>query len=131
LNTLNINVPAGNWSFGFKDLVAGNTGTINSIALEICRNVVTLLGNEEFSFQDLAIYPNPNSGEFTVQFASNSSNKVGIEVIDLRGRKIFENQYANLGLFNQTIQLDNAQSGIYLVSITDGDKKIVKKIVVE
>jgi len=131
LNTLNINVPAGNWSFGFKDLVAGNTGTINSIALEICRNVVTLLANEEFSFQDLAIYPNPNSGEFTVQFASNSSNKVGIEVIDLRGRKIFENQYANSGLFNQTIQLDNAQSGIYLVSITDGDKKIVKKIVVE
>jgi subtilisin-like proprotein convertase family protein len=131
LNSLNVNVPAGNWSFGFKDLVAGNTGTINSIALEICRNVVTLLGNEEFSFQDLAIYPNPNSGEFTVQFASSSSNKVAIEVVDLRGRKIFENQYANSGLFNQTIQLDNAQSGIYLVSITDGDKKIVKKIVVE
>ena len=52
-------------------------------------------------------------------------------MVDLRGRKIFENQYDNSGLFNQTIQLDNAQSGIYLVSITDGDKKIVKKIVVE
>ena len=131
LNALNVNVPAGNWSFAFKDVVAGNVGTINSIALEVCQNVVVFLGNEEFSFQDLAVYPNPNSGEFTVQFASNSSNKVGIEVVDLRGRKIFENQYANSGLFNQTIQLDNAQSGIYLVSITDGDKKIVKKIVVE
>lgn len=131
LSSLNVNVPAGNWQFAFKDVVAGNAGTINSIALEVCKNVITLLGNEEFSFQDLAIYPNPNSGEFTVQFASNSSKKVVIEVVDLRGRKIFENQYANSGLFNQTIQLDNAQSGIYLVSITDGDKKIVKKIVVE
>ena len=131
LNALNVSVPAGNWSFAFKDVVAGNVGTINSIQLEVCKSVLALLGNEEFSFQDLAIYPNPNSGEFTVQFASSSSNKVAIEVVDLRGRKIFENQYANSGLFNQTIQLDNAQSGIYLVSITDGDKKIVKKIVVE
>ena len=131
LNALNVSVPAGNWSFAFKDVVAGNVGTINSIQLQVCKNILAPLGNEEFSFQDLAIYPNPNSGEFTVQFASSSSNKVAIEVVDLRGRKIFENQYANSGLFNQTIQLDNAQSGIYLVSITDGDKKIVKKIVVE
>ena len=131
LNALNVSVPAGNWSFAFKDVVAGNVGTINSIQLQVCKNILAPLDNEEFSFQDLAIYPNPNSGEFTVQFASSSSNKVAIEVVDLRGRKIFENQYANSGLFNQTIQLDNAQSGIYLVSITDGDKKIVKKIVVE
>jgi subtilisin-like proprotein convertase family protein len=131
LNALNVSVPAGNWSFAFKDLVAGNVGTINSIQLEVCKNILAPLGNEEFSFQDLAIYPNPNSGEFTIQFTSSSSNKVAIEVVDLRGRKIVENQYATSGLFNQTIQLNNAQSGIYLVSITDGDKKIVKKIVVE
>jgi hypothetical protein len=34
-------------------------------------------------------------------------------------------------VFEQTLQLDNVQSGIYLVNIQDGDKKIVKKIVVE
>jgi hypothetical protein len=49
----------------------------------------------------------------------------------MRGREIFNRAYQNTGLFEQSIQLDNVQSGIYLVNIQDGDKKIVKKIVVQ
>jgi hypothetical protein len=49
----------------------------------------------------------------------------------MRGRAIFNRAYQNTGLFNQNIQLENVQSGIYLVNVQDGDKKVVKKIVVE
>ena len=37
-------------------------------------------------------------------------------------------EYSNTGFFNQNIELDKAQSGIYMVSISDGTKKTVKKI---
>jgi subtilisin-like proprotein convertase family protein len=130
LNSLNVNAPAGNWTFGFRDAVAGNTGTINGITLEICKQVVAL-ANQSYNFEDFTIFPNPSSGLFTVNFSSNSNSKVVINVTDISGRKIFDKTYTNTGLFNQDIQLQNAQKGIYLVTVSDGDSKIVKRIVVE
>lgn len=120
----------GNWQFGFRDAVAGNAGSINSIALEICSQSL-ILANDSFEFEDFALYPNPNDSNFTLQFNSNSSSKIGIIVNDISGRLIFNKSYNNTGLFNENIKLDNAEAGIYLVTITDGDKKMVKRIVVQ
>ncbi len=131
LNSLNVNAPAGNWTFGFRDAVTGNVGTVNAITLEICKQVIAPLANQSFAFNNLTIHPNPNTGSFIINFDTNSSNKIAITVIDLSGRKIFEKSYSNSGLFNENIQLEKAQAGIYLVSITDGDSKIVKRVVVE
>jgi subtilisin-like proprotein convertase family protein len=123
--------PSGNWIMGFRDLVAGTTGTINSFSIEICSQTIALLGNDSFSFDNFSLYPNPNDGTFTVKFNSNTGNEINVAVYDMRGRSIFNNVYQNNGVFEQTLQLDNVQSGIYLVNIQDGDKKVVKKIVVE
>src|SRR6218665_61283 len=132
LSLLNDSNQQGNWVFGFRDTVAGaDQGTINSFAVEICSQTVILLATEAFGFNDFALYPNPNKGNFTVQFESKSNQKINIAVHDLRGRKIFDQSYNNSGMFSQNLQLDKAQAGIYLISITDGDKKVTKRIVVE
>ena len=49
----------------------------------------------------------------------------------MRGRQIFNKTYKNNGLFNESLQLNNIQAGIYLVTIQDGVRKTTKKIVVE
>jgi subtilisin-like proprotein convertase family protein len=118
----------GNWQFGFKDVVAGNTGTINSIDLEVCTQTLVLLANETFSFEDFALYPNPNNGAFAIQFNSNSSSNVKVEVFDIEGRIIFDKEYENNGVFSENIELKGVQSGLYLVRITDGSKRMVRKI---
>ena len=128
LNSFNGYNPQGTWQFGFKDVVAGDTGTINLITLEICSQVLAL---SDFEFEDFALYPNPNDGNFTVKFESKSGKKINIAVHDMRGRKIFDKSYSNNGLFSQNLQLENAQSGVYLVSIADGAKKIVKRIIIK
>jgi len=131
LNTFNGLNQLGNWQFGFKDVVNdANAGSIDSIVLDICTQTVQL-ANQEFAFEDFSLYPNPNTGTFKVQFNSGSSEKINIEVHDISGRKIFERVYNNSGLFSENIQLDKAQAGIYLVSITDGSKKMVKRIVIQ
>ncbi|MFT3794770.1 reprolysin-like metallopeptidase [Flavobacterium sp.] len=130
LNTFNGFSPNGNWQFGFRDLVAGNTGTINSIELEIC-TLQLVLGTQTYDFDQFALFPNPNNGDFTVRFNSASGNKINIAVHDMRGRKIFDQTYHNSGLFNETISLKSKQAGVYLVSIADGDNKITKRIIVE
>jgi hypothetical protein len=89
------------------------------------------LNTDEFGFTNFSIYPNPNKGSFNVKFDSTSNNEISIVVTDIRGRNIFEKQYSNLGLFDQNIQLSNIESGVYLVTVKDGTKKIVKKIVVD
>jgi hypothetical protein len=50
-------------------------------------------------------------------------------VHDLLGRKLFEKAYDNTGSFNQNIQLQDIQAGLYLVSIYD-DAKQVKKVII-
>ncbi len=129
LDTFNGFSQQGNWQFGFKDVVAGNAGSIDAIALEVCSQTLVLLANDTFEFENFALYPNPNDSNFTLQF--NAAGKIGIMVHDVSGRKIFDKNYNSTGLFNQELHLENAQAGIYLVSITDGVKKMVKRIVIK
>ena len=108
------------------------TGTVtNGIGGDYYFGTVTTLGRDNFEFASLNLYPNPNKGNFTIELESDSNSDIKISVADLRGRQIFDRKYANNGTFNQTINLENTQSGVYLVTITDGVKKTVKKIVIE
>ena len=88
------------------------------------------LPTDSFELNEIGVYPNPNNGAFNVQFTP-SSEKVNVTVFDLRGRVIYDKQFSNNGLFNETIQLNNVESGIYLVRIEDGSRKVSKKIIIE
>ncbi|MFN3752982.1 reprolysin-like metallopeptidase [Flavobacterium sp.] len=117
----------GVWTLTVQDFYNGDTGTIASWGIDFgCT-----LDSQPFDIADLTVYPNPNNGNFTVQFDNPISEETKIEVYDMRGRKIFENAYTNQGVFNENIQLNNAQSGIYLLNVTDGNRKVVKRIAVE
>ena len=60
-----------------------------------------------------------------------SGNEIKVNVHDVRGREIFAKSYNNNGLFNESLELNNVQSGVYLVTVQDGARKEVKKIVVQ
>lgn len=119
----------GDWTILLADFFAQDTGNLNDWSLTICSE--QSLSTEEFSVEDFSIFPNPNEGEFTVKLNSNSGNDINIDVFDIRGRRIFNNSYANNADFSEVVRLNNVQSGIYLVTVSDGDKKTTKKIIVE
>jgi len=120
----------GTWDLFTADFYNGDTGSINSWSVVVCTEVATLT-SESFGLDNFAIYPNPNNGNFNIQFNSNSGNEISVEVHDIRGRSIYNKSYTNNGLFNESLQLNNAQAGVYLVTVQDGSKKEVKKIVVQ
>lgn len=94
-------------------------------------NVVPPLSVDEFALNSLAIYPNPNNGEFNVKF-NTTSNNIEVSVFDIRGRSILRSNYSNAsGEFNETVKLGNVESGMYLLNINNGSKTITKKIIVE
>ncbi len=121
---------AGNWLLGYLDVATPDAGTLNSWSVEICTQTVTL-NTESFGLNDFKIYPNPNNGNFNIQFNSDSGNEIKVGVHDIRGRLIFEKSYQNTSVFSENLQMKNVQAGIYIVTVQDGDKKEVKKIVVE
>lgn len=85
-------------------------------------------GNFELS-SNFSIYPNPNKGAFTIQFAEMIS-KFSVKVIDQSGRIVFENDYADGSNLMQTINLDKAATGIYFVTVKSNDAVATKKIIV-
>ncbi|RBA29065.1 zinc-dependent metalloprotease [Flavobacterium tibetense] len=119
----------GTWRLLAADFYNGDTGNIGNWTLEICTQQITL-NSDSFEINNLALYPNPNNGSFTIQF-SPKSEKVNVIVHDIRGRQIFERSYTNTGLFNENINLSNVQSGVYMVTVLDGAQKQVKKIVIQ
>ncbi len=94
-------------------------------------NVLASLSVAEFDASNFTIFPNPNRGEFTIKLKSMSNSSINVEVYDIRGRSIFKNNYDNATEFSQTVKLNNVQSGMYLVKVSDGDRQTTKKIIVE
>lgn len=122
----------GAWIFAARRASATRNVAINSVTYTMCStNTVVTLATDNFEINDFALYPNPNNGNFTIQFTPTSGADVKVGVYDMRGREVFNKSYQNSSLFNQTLQLNNLQAGIYLVNVQDGQRKIVKKIVIE
>ncbi len=124
----------GDWIFNIGDVIVdGNRATWNSITITICETgTIPILGTNEFDLENsLSIYPNPNNGEFNINFNA-SSNDVNVEVFDVRGRSVFKRMFDNgPGEFDETINLGSVNSGVYLLNINDGGNTVTKKIVVE
>ena len=119
----------GTWNLVFVDFYNGDTGTVNSWSLELCTS--SSLSVNENELENLSIYPNPNNGEFNIGFNPRSGEDVKVEVYDIRGRAIFTNVYNSVSRFEEVIRLNNAQSGVYLLTISDGPQKVTKKIIVD
>ncbi|WP_299250424.1 reprolysin-like metallopeptidase [uncultured Lacinutrix sp.] len=120
----------GTWRFMAANLGSSNM-VFNTVDLEICTLELAPLSVEDFDLENsFSVFPNPNNGEFTVKFNEATGN-INLEVIDIRGRSIFKNNYNNSGDFSKTINLGSVQSGMYLLRVNNGTKAVTKKIIVE
>ncbi|WP_395063323.1 reprolysin-like metallopeptidase [Flavobacterium sp.] len=129
LSAFNGENPTGTWILSISDSADQDGGSLTSWGLSIC--ATQLLDVADATMQDFSLYPNPTAGNFTISFTSSSSDPVKVSVYDMRGREIFESLYKNSGVFSENINLEGVQTGVYLVAITSGDKKIVKRIIVK
>jgi hypothetical protein len=93
-------------------------------------NVLGSLSVDEFSLDGFVVYPNPNNGSFNVKLNTVNTN-VDIVVYDIRGRKVYNETFKPESNFNQVVNLGSAESGVYLLQISDGTRTKTKKIIVE
>ena len=94
--------------------------------------VINTVGVDEFSKQDffLSVYPNPSSGEFSIEYNSDAENIGSVQVSDIIGKEIILfNTVAGKG--KKTINLAEFEAGLYLITLLSDEKIILtRKIIV-
>ena len=74
------------------------------------------------------IYPNPSSGLVTINLEGVNNISTEICLIDLSGKMI-----QSTTVFDNQVELDysNLAKGFYILQITNGEKVITKKLIIE
>lgn len=119
---------AGNWTLEVTDLFDNDGGSLDEFTLELC--LAQPLSVDENNFDAFAIFPNPNNGDFTIKLQSHSGHDIKVTIYDIKGRKVLENRFKDTSNFREVIRMDHAESGMYLINISDGLKSVTKKIIV-
>ncbi|MEE9409026.1 MAG: zinc-dependent metalloprotease family protein [Polaribacter sp.] len=87
---------------------------------------------KDFSFDGFNLYPNPSNGTFNLNFDVINTDKVSVQLFDIRGRLINQKEFFNTKEnFSEQINFDKTTSGLYLVKITNGNKQTTRKLIIE
>lgn len=87
----------------------------------------------ELSVSDVLVYPNPSSGQFTVQLSGDASSKAKIVVANLLGQIVAQKEVKLTdGKQTMSINISNQASGIYLLKVVTAEGvESTQKIVLE
>jgi len=130
LSTIYGEMSGGDWILTIVDDADADGGTFNSFDLELC--VQGSLSVDEFNdaITSFTVYPNPNNGSFNIKLNTLTNNDITISVFDIRGRSVYNNIFKGSPTFKETINLDNVQSGMYLLQVSDGFNNQTKKVII-
>ena len=119
--------------------VGAHTATYNftdangcSSSASVTITVSACVGVAEQTFENgISIFPNPNSGTFTIAVDANVGDMV-IVITDMQGRVVYSSNENDVQAgFAKQINLENISSGLYLMHITANGKQRTEKISVQ
>ncbi len=97
------------------------------------KNVKTGVGNTIAGLDELALYPNPTDGNFTISFtAAQTLRDMQVSITDVTGRVVSNNSYGDVqGNFKHQVDLSNEAKGVYFVVVKADNQKMTRRIVVK
>lgn len=111
---------------------------------EIKRVKVSVVGDEfgkkgkvqkgdQLALTSLRFNPNPSSnGRFKMQFELLEEGELAIRITNVQGKEILSRYFSRVGgLHTEMIDLSRQESGVYLLEISQGDKRMTKKIEID
>jgi len=88
--------------------------------------------NERLELEDLNFHPNPSSdGKLKIQFNTSEENELSIAISNFEGKDVFNRYFESFsGRYSETIDLSGQKEGMYLLEISQGRRKITRKIII-
>ena len=141
------------WAWDFGD---GNTSTLQNPThaysvtqqYNVCLTATSVCGSNTFckvvsataptavddiaAFSGLSVYPNPASGQFTVECVLQRPVAVSLSLTDVLGKQVLAETVAPRGLaLARTVDLKGLPAGVYMLELVQGNSRLVKKVVVQ
>ncbi len=111
-------------NYTYTDPASGCTDAASkAVTVNLCAGI-----EEQTGLNGIAVFPNPNSGNFYFTANSDIKNLV-IEVMDVQGRVIYTSHENTVTSgTTQEISLTDVEAGVYLVKMTSGVNQHIQRI---
>lgn len=112
--------------FDFNSAIVTNT-TVNTVASPLG------IKEEANENNNLRVYPNPFAGSATIKYTLDQNSKVLLEVYNIVGEKVvdLENGIKSAGIYENMLNADNMNAGIYLLKLSIDGKVSAERIIVQ
>jgi hypothetical protein len=109
-------------------VVTGSCGT-DTLTQQV---VIAGIGLEETLIgQTLNLYPNPNNGNFRVEFQVEGLKEVELRVVSLLGQVMYESKPGNIsGTYREEIDLSDEAAGVYVLQVVSDDATISRRVTI-
>lgn len=82
------------------------------------------LSTNDFNLDQFSLYPNPTNTGF-VTISSSANDAISVQVFDILGKQV-----KNETLANNTLDVSNLKTGVYIVKISQNNASTTKKLVI-
>lgn len=96
------------------------------------KNGTTVPHKNTLELSEVQFYPNPTQGKVNIAFDLEKDGKVMMEILNLEGKKVYSQQYNTTDLhFEETVELNDIEPGVYVITIKQENKVFSKKLLVQ
>lgn len=82
--------------------------------------------------EDVAIYPNPSNGVFTISVSNLHATQVELTILNVIGNEIYRETLSNHeSKLSKTINLDRHAKGLYYVKLEADNYSAVRRVVIK
>jgi hypothetical protein len=116
----------------YKKIPVADVNTCAASGVPLCMTT-SINGNTASSLSSMDLYPNPASTFANLEMNVAKKGNVSVRIYNVTGQivaKIANQEYA-AGKYNLKVNLENLQSGMYVINMTTADGSITKKIMVK
>jgi hypothetical protein len=97
--------------------------TYGDVFLAKLNNVTNSVDEKSFLFDNITVYPNPNSGVFTLNFTTQQTGKAEINILDILGKIVYSEKYFTFQNENiKEINVGKITSGAYILRVKINEK---------
>ena len=105
--------------------LGGEFNGVYQIFPRYASDIAAPLSVNNFNTNSFSLYPNPTSTG-SVSISSTNSEAISVQVFDILGKQV-----KNETITNNTLNVSNLKSGVYIVKITQNNASTTKKLVVK
>jgi hypothetical protein len=79
----------------------------------------------------LSVYPNPNSGKFTVSISNPEATDMTLELVSISGQVVYRNEVKAAYSYNEDIDASTFAKGVYYLKVNSVNGVKIEKVVVQ